>query len=222
MYLKDFKFILFIPGEPDVPENVLPVHISHFNNSCAVHVIWSSNVDRDKRSLTCYSVYRNDELMTSDAVYINNTWMSSLFNVPCGSHNISVDANNSCGRSIMSSNFLLSSEILHNLTVNVSTAECVATANPIVATNPPPELSCKSVIKYTAVSCVASHVNRFTLVNTCILFLYMWGQDSSHIYRCIIILCTIAAYTNIWRAWIQISVTPSSDFINQPCSSSRE
>ena len=143
---------MFVPAVPDVPEIALAVQRSYPTSSCEVHMIWHSNVDADKRNLTNFLVKANASLMSPDLFYVNDTWISSLFNVPsCEPHNISVSANNSCGESDKSSVIVWSSEIRQNINVNISTDECIATTNPIDVCSCPTEPPCEFMMKYNYV-----------------------------------------------------------------------
>ena len=141
----------FIPAVPDVPEVVAAVQFLLSNNNCEVHMILRSNVDRDKRSLTNYTVKANEVPMSPNLTYINDAWISSQFKVPsCEPQNISVRANNSCGQSGKSEPSVL---IRDNLDVNVPTAESVACSYPIDTCTCPTEPPCKSMVRCICHTC---------------------------------------------------------------------
>ena len=143
---------MFIPAVPDVPEIALAVQRPHPTSSCEVHMIWRSNVDSDRRNLTNFLVKANASLMSPDLFYVGNTLISSLFELPsCGSHNVSVSANNSCGESDKSSVIVVSSET-PNVNVNISTDERIATTNPIDVCSCPTEPPCEFMMNYNYVS----------------------------------------------------------------------
>ena len=129
-----------------MPEDLFAVQILYSASGCKVLATWHSLADVEESTVTHYSVFANETLMSNEtvsSVVRNKTMVSSLFNVPsCATHKISVSAD-SCGESIRTGDFVLSSEILRNLDTSDSTVHFVTT-NQVDGTNPTIMRSCKS------------------------------------------------------------------------------